>query len=155
MTDITGGDQMADPADAQPYEMAPEESEQLDQDPMQPGYSLNDRGVADALDEGYSPPEKYSAAQGFGNTAEEQAEGETLDMRVAQEEPEVWETVDLDAENLNDGEVGDERAGRLMAPDQGLGEDVDSELVGLDAGIDAGAASAEEAAVHIVPDDRT
>ena len=33
-------------------------SEQLDQDQLQPGYSLNDRGVADALDEGYSPPEK-------------------------------------------------------------------------------------------------
>jgi len=154
MTDFTA-DNMADPPDVQPYEMAPDESEQLDQDPLQPGYSLNDRGVADALDEGYSPPEKYSAAQGFGNTAEEQAEGETLDMRLAQEEPEVWERPErLDAENIDDGEVGAERAGRLMDPDQGLGEDVDKDLIGLDAGIDAGAASAEEAAVHIVPDDR-
>jgi len=141
-------------ADAQPYEFAPEESEQLDQDPLQPGYSLNDRGVADALDEGYSPPEKYSPAQGFGNTAEEQVEGETLDMRLAQEEPEVWETAAVDTENVDDGEVGAERAGRLMDPDQGLGPDLDKELVGLDAGIDAGAASAEEAAVHIIPDDR-
>lgn len=155
MTDIMGGDQMADPADAQPYEMVPEESEQLDQDPLQPGYSLNNRGVADALDEGYSPPEKYSPGQGFGNTAEEQVEGETLEMRIAQEEPEVWERPDpLDSENLDDGEVGDERAGRLMDPNQGLGEDVDKDLIGLDAGIDAGAASAEEAAVHIVPDSR-
>lgn len=154
MTDLTGGDQMSDPGDAQPYEMAPDESEQLNQDPMQPGYSLNDRGVADALDEGYSPPEKYSAAQGFGNTAEEQVEGETLDMRLAQEEPEVWERPEPSPDELNDGEVGDERAGRLMDPDQGLGEDVDKDLIGLDAGIDAGAASAEEAAVHIVPDNR-
>ena len=37
-------------------------SEQLDQDQLQPGYSLNDRGVDDALDEGYSPPESHSVA---------------------------------------------------------------------------------------------
>jgi hypothetical protein len=30
---------------------------------------------------------------------------------------------------------------------------VESDLVGTDVGIDGGAASAEEAAVHIVPDD--
>lgn len=159
MTDLTAGDQMSDPGDVQSYEYVPEESEQLDQDPLQPGYSLNDRGVADALDEGYSPPERYSAGQGFGNTAEEQAEGETLEMRLAQEEPDIFDLAnqkspDPDADDLNDGEVGDQRAGRLMDPDQGLGEDTEKDLVGLDAGIDAGAASAEEAAVHIVPDDR-
>jgi hypothetical protein len=30
---------------------------------------------------------------------------------------------------------------------------VESDLVGIDVGIDGGAASAEEAAVHIIPDD--
>ena len=44
-------------------------------------------------------------------------------------------------------------AGRLVAPDQGLGEDVDKDLVGIDVGIDGAAASAEEAAMHIVSDE--
>ena len=36
-----------------------------------------------------------------------------------------------------------------MAPDQGLGEDVDKQEVALDVGIDGAGASAEEAAMHI------
>ena len=53
---------------------------------------------------------------------------------------------------LDDGEVGTLRAGRLIAPDEGAHEDVDSDLIATDAGIDAGAASAEEAAMHVVDD---
>ena len=40
-----------------------------------------------------------------------------------------------------------------MDPDEGLGEDLEKDLVGDDVGIDGAAASAEEAAVHVVPDD--
>ena len=47
----------------------------------------------------------------------------------------------------------DARAGRLVAPDQGFGEDVDADLLADDVGIDGGAASAEEAAVHIIDDE--
>ena len=54
---------------------------------------------------------------------------------------------------LDDGEVGDRRAGRLVDPDQGFGEDSEKDLVGEDVGIDDGAASAEEAAMHVVADD--
>ena len=120
--------------------------------------SLGDPDVEDELDRGYSPPEKWSAAQGFGNTPYEEATGESLDQRVAQEEPEPdpyveAEQVDADPDaNLEDGEVGDQRAGRLVDPDEGLGEDVESDLVGDDVGIDGAAASAEEAAVHVVPE---
>lgn len=113
--------------------------------------------VEDELDRGYSPPEGYSAAQGFGNTPYEEATGETLDQRIAQEEPEPdpYEKAALDeaAESVDSGEVGDERAGRLVAPDEGLGEDTEKDLVGEDVGIDGAAASAEEAAVHVVPDE--
>ena len=56
-------------------------------------------------------------------------------------------------ENLDDGEVGEYRAGRLVDPNEGIGPDTDKDLVGSDVGIDGGAASAEEAAMHIVPDD--
>jgi hypothetical protein len=45
------------------------------------------------------------------------------------------------------------RAGRLVAPDWGFGEDTEAELVAEDAGISGGAASAEEAAVHIIEDE--
>lgn len=132
-------------------------SEQLDQDQLQPGYNLEDRGVADALDEGYSPPEKPSVLLREGS------EHDTLDSRLAEEEPEPdpyaepevqAENITEEADFIDDGEVGDERAGRLMDPNQGIGPDLDSDLVGLDAGIDAGAASAEEAAVHVIPDDQ-
>ena len=50
-------------------------------------------------------------------------------------------------------EVGRARAGRIVAPDQGFGEDIDADLVANDVGIDGGAASAEEAAVHIIDDE--
>jgi len=126
-------------------------------DEDQPGNvdDLGDPDVPDELDRGYSPPEKWSAAQGYGNTPYEEAAGESLDQRVAQEEPEAdpYAATDVDDEDLDDGEVGDQRAGRLVDLDEGLGEDTEKDLVADDVGIDGAAASAEEAAVHIVPDD--
>ncbi len=115
---------------------------------------LPDPDVADELDRGYSPPENWSAGQGFGNTAYEEATGESLDQRVAQEDPEPdpYDETGDDDEDLDDGEVGDVRAGRLVDLDEGLGEDTEKDLVADDVGIDGAAASAEEAAVHIVPD---
>ena len=133
-----------------PSEQTNEPSEILDQ--MQPEDTLLDRGVADVLDEGYSPPERYSAGEGFGSTADEALQGESLDQRVAQEEPDVDPDADEDVEDYDD-EVGDQRSGRLVDPDQGLGEDTEKDLVGDDVGIDGAGASAEEAAVHTVRDD--
>lgn len=123
--------------------------------PQGEGDSLVDnRGLEEPLDEGYSPPEKWSAAQGYGNTPLEEAEGESLDQRLAQEEPEpdpYEAAAEAEAaEDLDDGEVGTERAGRLVDPDQGLGPDREKDLVGDDVGIDGAGASAEEAAMHIV-----
>lgn len=111
--------------------------------------------VADELDRGYSPPERWSAAQGYGNTPYEEAVGESLDQRLAQEEPDTL-AADPDPapdEQDEEPEVGDDRAGRLLAPDAGAGEDVEPDLVAEDVGIDGAAASAEEAAVHVIEDD--
>jgi hypothetical protein len=122
--------------------------------PQGDGDSLTDnRGLDEPLDEGYSPPEKWSVAEGYGNTPLEEELGETLDMRLAQEEPEPDPYAEDDTEDLDDGEVGDARAGRLIAPDEGAHEDEDSELYAEDAGIDGAGASAEEAAMHVVEDD--
>ena len=121
--------------------------------PQGDGDSLSDdRGLTEPLDEGYSPPEKWSVGQGYGNTPLEEELGETLDQRIAQEEPEPDPYAEEDVEDLDDGEVGDARAGRLVAPDQGTGEDEDSEMFADDAGIDGAGASAEEAAMHVVND---
>jgi hypothetical protein len=128
--------------------------------PQGSGDSLvDDRGLVEPLDEGYSPPEKWSAGQGYGNTPLEEQLGETLDQRLAQEipEPDPYElaekAVDPDEEDVDD-QVGDVRAGRLVAPDEGLGEDLEKDSVAEDVGIDGAAASAEEAAVHVIPDER-
>jgi hypothetical protein len=122
--------------------------------------TLEDTDAADDLDRGYSPPERYSRAQKYGTTPLEQELGESLDQRLEQEEPEAdpYEQTPEDAildDDLDDGEVGAQRAGRLVDPDLGTEEDTEKDLVGQDVGIDDASASAEEAAVHIVPEDES
>jgi hypothetical protein len=148
----------ADPVDRE--DQADDNEGQLSADDM-----LLDRGLDDALDEGYSPPENYRGVTAFGVTPAEAEQGESLDERLRQEVPDqqlddggpqTRSEVDPGqrwsepGEFFDGGEVGDARAGRLVAPDEGFGEDEDDEEVGEDVGIDGGAASAEEAAVHIV-----
>ncbi|CAN5419429.1 DUF5709 domain-containing protein [soil metagenome] len=130
----------------------PEPSELTDQ--LQPEDTLNDRGVDDILDEGYSPAERYSSAERFGSTAAEERQGESLDERMRQEIPEKdpYDIDDSEDDYLDDGEVGSVRAGRLVDPNEGSGEDVDKDLIGDDVGIDGAASSAEEAAIHIIED---
>lgn len=143
---------------------SPEEPEDVvyaseDEDQLQPKDTLDDRGVDDVLDEGFTAPEGWSPAtsrSAYGTTAAEAAEGETLDQRLAQEDPEpdpYAEAAETAATEHVEGEVGEARAGRLVADDQGLGPDETSELVADDVGIDGAAASAEEAAVHEIPED--
>lgn len=105
----------------------------------------------ETLDSGYSPPESYRG-EGFGTTADEALQGESLDERLRQEEPDADPYAEQ-GEDLDDGEVGTARAGRLVDPDEGFGEDREKDLVGEDVGIDGAGASAEEAAVHVVEDD--
>ncbi|MCD9153845.1 DUF5709 domain-containing protein [Aeromicrobium duanguangcaii] len=115
--------------------------------------TLLGREPFDPLDEGISPPERWSAGEGFGTTVEEQLEGESFDQRLSQEEPDIDPDAEWNEDNLDDGEVGQTRSGRLVDPDGGIGEDRVAELVGDDVGIDGAGASAEEAAVHVVEDE--
>ncbi|WP_107705897.1 DUF5709 domain-containing protein [Nocardioides allogilvus] len=133
--------------------------------PQGEGDSLTDnRGLAEPLDEGYSPPEKWSAGQGWGATPLEEELGETIDQRLPQEVPEPDPYAQAENEPLRgeqgdiiddqpDGEVGDERSGRLVAQDEGVREDTEKDLAAEDIGIDGAGASAEEGAVHIVDQD--
>lgn len=124
-------------------------------DQLQEDDTLIDRGVDDVLDEGYSPPERPLGLDAYGTTTAEQRQGESLEQHLAEEEPDP--AMDLDAvdeeddeQSANAGEVGGRRAGRLIATDDGVGGDNESELWADDAGIDGAAASAEEAAVHVI-----
>jgi hypothetical protein len=120
---------------------------------------VND-GVSDPLDRGWSPPERPWAVEHTGVTAGERHEGETLDQRLAEEQPDlavpdgdgIGDCQGTDGEAL-DNEVGAMRSGRLVAPDEGAHEDEESALVATDVGIDGAGASAEEAAMHIVDED--
>jgi len=113
-------------------EYSVDDEDQLTQEDM-----LIDRGVDDLLDEGYVPPDKWR----------EPRDQETLDEQLAEEEPDPAMQLDPPAdpdEQWGEDEVGDQRSGRLVAGEQ------DGELLAGDVGIDGSAASAEEAAVHIV-----
>jgi len=124
----------------------------------------------DPLDRGVVPPERWSAGVRYGDTAAEQSEGESLDQLLAEEEPDDTLAFDEDDDEPEDFEgdddAGDEdvdglllddgpdpRAGRLVAEDEGAHPDEEEDLVARDVGIDGGAATAEEAAMHVVEED--
>lgn len=104
--------------------------------------TLEDRGVEDLLDEGYTPPERPRANH-YGETPWEEAHGEPLDQRLAEEEPEVWE-------GSVSSRPADRRAGRLVADDDAFEGHQVNDTFAEEVGIDGGAASAEEAAVHVI-----
>ena len=130
-----------------------------DEDQLQPGDTLDDGDLTDGLDRGYSPPDR--APKGYDDypTEAERRQGESLDDKLAEEEPDVdpyaddGEDDDREDENALDEQLGldeaDQRTGRLVAPDAGQGQDVDKQEVAQDVGIDGAGASAEEAAMHV------
>jgi len=150
-------------ADLDDYEVQ-DASDTLDADPGD-----------DPLDRGVIPPQRWSAGMRFGSTAAEEEAGESLDQLLAAEEPDIGlDADDLDADAneagslTGDEDAGDEdvdglllddgpdpRAGRLVAGDEGARPDAEADLVARDIGIDGAAATAEEAAVHVVEDDDT
>ena len=110
---------------------------------LQPEDTLIDRGIDDMLDEGYSPPERPYGHGAFGPS-------ETMDQMLAEvvQDPasRIDNPLDKDDQQRSDeaeretefpqrGEVGRVRAGRLVAPDRGFGEDAEAELVADDVGI--------------------
>ena len=146
-----------------PYGTGPASGEYSveDDNQLQPEDTLVERGIDDALDEGYSPPEQLYGRGAFGPS-------ESMEQMLAEEEPDpaarINAPLDKDEQQRSDeaereaefperDEVGSVRAGRLVAPDLGFGEDAEAELVADDVGISGGAASAEEAAVHIIDDE--
>lgn len=120
----------------------------------------------DPLDRGIAEPEHYSAA--FRHALKGDEDSESLDDLLAEEEPEADPGDESWDENATSAEIArgeralgaDRRSGRLVAPDEDVFAGADGpslafedQLVALDVGIDGGAATAEEAAVHVIDGD--
>jgi hypothetical protein len=143
-----------------------------DEGVLDPSDTLEGNPDGDPLEAGYLPTDRWSAGMRYGSTEAEERAGESLDQLLSEEEPDI--TLDPDdltakpaaaGDEDEDEDAGDEdvdglllddgpdpRAGRLVAEDEGTHADEEPDLVAYDAGIDGGAASAEEAAVHVVDD---
>jgi hypothetical protein len=127
----------------------PEHGAEGDTDQLQQDDTLLDRGVDSILDEGYSPPEHPP-----GNRLEthlDQVLGERLDDKLAQEEPEVWDTLDEPTAGARQAD----RAGRLAAAEVGPTGEPAVDTTARDVGIAGSGATAEEAAMHVVEDEGT
>jgi hypothetical protein len=129
---------------------------------LEPEESLDSEQTGIDLDEGYSPPESPQELRAWGLTTREARTHESLARRLARELPDVtdrWDndgigdSADTDGELIDD-QVGDGRAGRLVAFDIEP-TDPTTDYRAYDVGIDGGAATAEEAAMHIVAEDDT
>ena len=145
------------------------ESEDLeDYEVLDANDTLDGNPGDDPLDRGVVTPDHWSAGVQYALKGEE--DSESLDELLAEEEPD--DTVDDDEESWDENETSadvtrlerdddpDPRAGRLAATEADVygsdDDDVravqDGELLATDTGIDGGAASAEEAAVHVIDD---
>jgi hypothetical protein len=115
-----------------------EDAENLD-----PAENLTGDDPDEIMQTGYNPPDREPYNLRHAPTPEEEREGESLDQRLSEEEPDV-SVADIDAADEQP------RAGRLVAPDRGLGPDEEKDEIAEDVGPAGYASSAEEAAVHIV-----
>jgi hypothetical protein len=103
--------------------------------------------AGEILDREHSPVEHAVAVNDFGTTADEQREGESLDGRLAREEPDP--AMEVEVPYLSEAEgIGDAPAGRIVDIDEGARTDDVKENVAYDVGRDEGQRSAEEAAMH-------
>lgn len=114
---------------------AVEDAEDLD-----PVENLTGDDPDEIMQTSYSPPDREPRTLRDAPTPEQEQEGEPLDDRLAAEAPEV---------DAAAAELSDERAGRLVAPDEGAHSARETDEIASDAGPAGYASSAEEAAVHI------
>jgi hypothetical protein len=93
----------------------------------------------DPLDAGYVPPDRPYVSEEDGVTGRGMREGDSFEQRLAREQPE-------------DQPFDADRAGRLSGAEQGAALETTDDITAVDVGIDGGAASAEEAAMHETTD---
>lgn len=111
-------------------------------DDLDPTEGLTGDDPDETMQTGYSPPDREPYHLRHMPTAAEARRGESLDERLAEEEP------DISADDP-DHSGARPRAGRLVAPDEGAHGYQESDEIAYDAGPAGYASSAEEAAMHI------
>ena|ERR1700712_2621085 len=112
---------------------------------LTPSDTLTGDDTLDPLDAGYSPPDREPRALRYGTTADEESAGESLEDKLAEEEPDVSDApVDEDFSYAD----ADEIPGRLVAPDEGSRPDREADAIASDGGW--GGESAEEEAMHVI-----
>ena len=107
-----------------------------------------------------TPADRPVASLDYGTTNREQHDGEPLDGRIARELPdptlEAIEAIETGAPDPGIGSdedtvgVGTAQSGRLVEADEGARADSEADAVATDVGIDDGAMSQEELAMHVV-----
>lgn len=118
------------------------------------------RITGDPQEEMAVPGERPIATTDYGTTADEESHAEPLDSRLAREQPDMSARAGLNADESPDAdqpypEDPDEKVGRLVETDEGARADDEPDAVASDVGTDKGGFSAEERAMHIVPDPET
>jgi hypothetical protein len=125
---------------------------------LESGETLDGRPGTDGLDAGFVSPNRPFGLDDPDTTPEGQRERETIDDRLTREIPDdTGGAATAPGPELSEGEIaseaGQDRSGRLTAaepdPDQYAGRS----LAAQDVGVSGGVASAEEAAVHDIPED--
>ncbi len=124
----------------------PETGAEGDSDQLDPSDTLMDDGPADPLDEGLSPRDRPGRHR--LETEQEQYVGDSIDERLDQEVPEVWESDEIGA-----GGNEPDRVGRLGTATSDLAGRSTTSVFAEDEGISGGAATAEEAAVHLIEEE--
>ncbi len=121
----------------------PETGAEGDNDQLEPSDTLMDDGSVDPLDEGWIPRDRPGRHR--LETEQEQYVGDSIDERTDQQELEVWENDEVGA-----GGHEPDRVGRLAAGSPDLAGRSRESVLAKDEGLSGGAASAEEAAVHLM-----
>ena len=155
-----------------PAERRPWSADLTDYEVLDSLDTLADAPGDDPLDRGLATPERWSAAMKFGSTAEEQQVGASLDRQLgwedqddgldlAEDRPDgvSWDANATDADILSIAAADGTplRTGRLVRAynDGAAFLSFEPDTVARDIGIDGGGASAEEAALHVLPDEET
>lgn len=115
------------------------------------------RITGDPQEEMAVPAERPVAVNDFGTTADEGRTDEPLDQRLAREEPDAQRATRAADESPGADqpypEDPDERVGRIVESDEGARTDDEKDTVAHSVGTDKGGFSAEERAMHAVPED--
>lgn len=132
-----------------------------DAEELDPFENLTGNDPDEIMQTGYDPPDRETHNLRERLTGFEEREGESLDERLSEEEPdlaagdEFSDEGALDGTDFEDAGFGESRprAGRLLAPDEGGLEDAEKDEVAEDVGPAGYGSSAEEAAVHVIDED--